>query len=339
MDRRSLQQPVRLAGQLVALAFLLRRSTAARRAAARRRAPAARRPPPSRRTAAGAQAGTRRWRRHRAAPPGAVLVGIVARQRRPLARPEQPKRRVRPPSRSLRCCPPQPRPPRGRRPPLASPRESTHPACAAAPRRRLVHADDVRRHRCTGSRSAPRPACRASSASIASVGPTRRTPDARWRAAATAPSTMGPGRMVAAHRVDGDQQARRDALALDTRNGGADPPTGRLGLVDRPDLPAAVVPAVGAHLVGALGSWHCGHSPSWTGASASCVRRLAVRVFEWRRFGLGIVVSFNERFQARQAGIFPRGSHAQVVVFRFAPHTGHRPWQSSRHSGFIGSIR
>ena len=32
---------------------------------------------------------------------------------------------------------------------------------------------------------------------------------------------------------------------------------------------------------------------------------MAVRVFEWRRFGLGIVGFFQERFQAREAGIFP----------------------------------
>src|SRR3954469_16242241 len=39
---------------------------------------------------------------------------------------------------------------------------------------------------------------------------------------------------------------------------------------------------------GGLASWQCGHSLRPTGFSASWVRRLAVRVFECRRFGLGI---------------------------------------------------
>jgi hypothetical protein len=40
---------------------------------------------------------------------------------------------------------------------------------------------------------------------------------------------------------------------MDTRNGGAVPPTGRLCLVDRPDLTPAVEAAVRAHLMRALG--------------------------------------------------------------------------------------
>lgn len=35
---------------------------------------------------------------------------------------------------------------------------------------------------------------------------------------------------------------------------------------------------------------HCGHIPVVDALSASWVRRLAVRVFEWRRLGLGMVV-------------------------------------------------
>ena len=69
-ERRRLEQPVRLARQLVALRSPRRRSTAGRRAAARCRARRARTRCPSRRTAADAAGGTRRWRRRRAAPPG-----------------------------------------------------------------------------------------------------------------------------------------------------------------------------------------------------------------------------------------------------------------------------
>ena len=71
VERRGLQQPVRLARQLVALASLPRRSTAGRPAAtsdAERHARVDARPSP--RTAAGAAAGTPRSRRRRAGPPG-----------------------------------------------------------------------------------------------------------------------------------------------------------------------------------------------------------------------------------------------------------------------------
>jgi hypothetical protein len=40
---------------------------------------------------------------------------------------------------------------------------------------------------------------------------------------------------------------------------------------------------------GRFGSWHCGHSLIAVGRNASCVRRLAVRDFECRRLGFGIV--------------------------------------------------
>src|SRR5262245_5972594 len=81
--------------------------------------------------------------------------------------------------------------------------------------------------------------------------PTRMTPEARWRAAATAPSTIAAGAWsppMASTATAGEG----GRLKVDTRGGGTRPPAGRLCLVDRPDLPPAVVAAVRAHLVRAL---------------------------------------------------------------------------------------
>ena len=60
---------------------------------------------------------------------------------------------------------------------------------------------------------------------------------------------------------------------------------------------------------GAFGSLHCGHEPVLVAVSVSCVRRLAVRVFECRRFGFGIDLRFpaNQPLERGQAGILPFG--------------------------------
>src|SRR6187397_2002877 len=56
---------------------------------------------------------------------------------------------------------------------------------------------------------------------------------------------------------------------------------------------------------GAFGSWHCGHSPVVAAVRASCVRRLAVRVLECRRLGLGIVLASLDRFERSETRILP----------------------------------
>ena len=48
-------------------------------------------------------------------------------------------------------------------------------------------------------------------------------------------------------------------------------------------------PQCGQTRCGSLASWHCGHSLRPTGFKASCVRRLAVLVFECRRLGFGTI--------------------------------------------------
>ena len=69
-----------------------------------------------------------------------------------------------------------------------------------------------------------------------------------------------------------------------------------LFLVDRARLAAAVVAAVRADAVRRLRLVAVRAFAEADGFSASCVRRLAVRVFECRRFGFGISVSVSSRF-------------------------------------------
>src|SRR6266436_4981499 len=91
----------------------------------------------------------------------------------------------------------------------------------------------------------------------------------------------------------------------------------------------------------------------------SCARRVLVRLFECRRFGLGIAILlvrarvgglyrafalenycfFNQSCLRRASGA-KRGSVAWVSQrhsswFRFAPQLGHRPRQSPRQMAFI----
>ena len=108
----------------------------------------------------------------------------------------------------------------------------------------------------------------------------------------------------------------------------------------RPHLTAVVVAAVRAHLVGCLASWHCGHRPAGTVFSASWVRRLAVRVFECRRLGLGILIllrSGQQTLERRQPGILPRRCALAFLSIQVRAALGHRPRHASLHSGFIGS--
>ena len=111
---------------------------------------------------------------------------------------------------------------------------------------------------------------------------------------------------------------------------------------------------------GAFGSWHWAQRPVVTGVSASCVRRLAVRVLECLRFGLGIVrysalygllsrPVYDRRYESRPGGASALsaaslgssqpGEHPQLPVFRFVPHCGQSPRHASMHSGFMGSVR
>ena len=101
---------------------------------------------------------------------------------------------------------------------------------------------------------------------------------------------------VPAHRVNGDA----DHFWVFTPNSQFPIPTllgvgsweltgSSLLLADGPDLALPVVPQCGQMRCGAFGSWHWGQRPVVAGVSASCVRRLAVRVLECRRFGFGIV--------------------------------------------------
>ena len=71
------------------------------------------------------------------------------------------------------------------------------------------------------------------------------------------------------------------------------------------------------------------------------MRRLAVRVFEWRRFGFGIVLTLclEQLLSASKRGSTQIAWHEHVSRLRLMPHTGHKPWQSARHNGFIGTAR
>ena len=222
----SFSSAVRLARQLVALRLFLADRQQPDARLLRCRAPAARRPLPSPRTAAGAPAGTRRSRRRRAAPRAPSWSGspspAPADRRRAAARAPRA-----PPSRSRRCSRAETRPPPGHRPrlPTAMPDRRARLAPERR-RRRLVHADDVRRVDDLESAATPHRRCRASSASMRSFGPTRMTPEARWRAAATAPSTIGAGAWSPPMASTATAGERR-SLEVDTRERRTRrPPTG-----------------------------------------------------------------------------------------------------------------
>ena len=59
---------------------------------------------------------------------------------------------------------------------------------------------------------------------------------------------------------------------------------------------------------------HCGHLPAVVTGRASWVRRLRPRVFECRRFGLGIVVvPCDQGFQSRESRILQAVGATQVI--------------------------
>ena len=95
VQRRGLQQPVRLARQLVPLGLFLadRQQPDARALDAERHVRVGR--AHHRRTAADAAGGTRRWRRRRAAPPSPCLVGTTAASAGRSTPAQHPERRVR----------------------------------------------------------------------------------------------------------------------------------------------------------------------------------------------------------------------------------------------------
>ena len=146
---------------------------------------------------------------------------------------------------------------------------------------------------------------------------------------------------VAAHRVDRDAHRSRGS---DTAASGLS------SSLTGADLAAAVVAAVRADPVRRLRLVALrALAEGDRGRSASCVRRLAVarlRVssFRIRHDGYLHVLDSSSSPQqslerAPAAGPPTRRSHSHGPVLRFVPHCGHRPWQSSRHSGFIGSAR
>ena len=109
-------------------------------------------------------------------------------------------------------------------------------------------------------------------------------------------------------------------------------------LLDGPDLPAAVVAAIGADGVRQLELVALGALAHATGFSASCVRRLAVRVFEWRRLGFGMALpSPGSRssgpayncFRSFRSGSSRGSTHSvsqeQVSRLRLRPQTAQSP--------------
>ena len=121
-------------------------------------------------------------------------------------------------------------------------------------------------------------------------------------------------------------------------------------------------PQLGQARCGSLTSPQFGQVDMAGISSASCARRLSRRALEWRRFGFGMVV---EPLQISSPGIgtdstesvlislragssarrgTPNGgppwvsAQEQAPSFRSAPHSGQSPLQSSRQSGFIGTL-
>ena len=237
---------------------------------------------------------------------------------------------------------------------------STRAACAAAPPPRdsamLDRLGRVERSRTSSARRAGMPrAARARSRAVAdeqqpdlqmprrdqravddAAPGRRRRPSRRWRcasvscpAASSPPATLpAPTRITSQPNADGNWNWNRIA---------------DLCFFDRPDLAAVVVAAVRADLVRRLRlRWHCGQSPTGTGFSASCVRRLAVRVFECRRFGFGTSSSPSRRFSKPLSGRQPRIFPARLAVARRRGSGSCRTPGTARgtpraHSGFIGS--
>ena len=124
------------------------------------------------------------------------------------------------------------------------------------------------RCRARGRRDAGR-----SAASSAGRAPDQREPEIEVPRRRQRAVDDRPRRVVAAHRVDGDADHGAEAAYSSS--------TART-------CRRVVVAAVRADAVRRFGSWHCGQGPVVAAVSASCVRRLAVRVLECRRFGFGM---------------------------------------------------
>ena len=203
-----LQQPVRLARQLVALALLFadRQQPDARRSTP---SAAARRPRPSRRTAAGAAG------RHSTLAPASssTAMPLPGRNRRASAGRSTPgiipKRRVRR-HHGRAGVPGAERPPRrARRAPARRRRGSTPAACAAAPR-----AGDSSMPTTSGAstmrdveRGRVRRAGPVRRSSAGTRSDQRQAEVGRWRAAASGAIDDAAGGVIAAHGVDGDADA------------------------------------------------------------------------------------------------------------------------------------
>src|SRR5690606_19416656 len=92
---------------------------------------------------------------------------------------------------------------------------------------------------------------------------------------------------------------------------------------------------------GSFGSRHCGHGSVRTGRVFHCARRDRVLLRDILRLGTATVLYSSVRFSCLSAS--QRGSTRSSWRWstgrssQCAPHPGHRPGQSSRHSGLVGS--
>ena len=269
---------------------------------ARSRAPPARTPRPSPRTAADAAAGTRRVAPRSSSTAGRRRVGIVVASAGRSTPGSRPNARVRRHDRRAGVAGAEQRAPRRRR------------ATASAATR--IDARGLRRSAAAGDSaiSIDSGASTISTSSAAGVGMPRELGARSRRAIADEQQADlqvprrderavddAAGAVIAAHRVDGDAHSVQVADRCERT----------VVTLRRPAGPGGRGSSRSARTRGAAPSarWHCGHAPTGTGFSASCVRRLAVRVFECRRFGLGIVsspsVGSAGPSSGREPGIFP----------------------------------
>src|SRR5687768_4554563 len=168
--------------------------------------------------------------------------------------------------------------------------------------------------------------CCASASVTTAVEPTSASRTGRCRAAATAPSTT----------ADGAWSPPIASIAIEII-------WPRLFLVDRPDLPLAVVAAMGADAVRrlrlvALRAEAGGGRPERDVRAPFGGACLGVSAF-WVRHSL-----YDSRIRPRPLSAASRGSshtgaQSHLPVLRFVPHCAQSPWHSSWHSGFIGSAR
>src|SRR5712691_10358930 len=182
------------------------------------------------------------------------------------------------------------------------------------------------------------------SRSTAALSPTSTEASPNSRAAATAPSTT----------TAGPKSPPMASTAIFIGRGSL---ASKLLALDRDDFPALVVAALQADLVGQLhfpalrtdgprGHGHLvvGAALAPAGLGMSSFRQRHWVVAPWRRAGRAGRARYRcsrsaSVLRAAQRGSLVTGAHAQVTAFRLAPQDGHRPLQSSRQSGFMGSPR